>query len=92
MKTNEDLIFDKDGIYEVLLGTNGVKPIVRPIGIIKKDGNLKAKIYKGTLTLRNLQLNDTCSINFTEPENFWYSFRDEVPFTYIWEFQFYRDI
>lgn len=81
MERNGDLTFDKDGIYEVLLGTNGVKPIIRPIGIIKKGEKLTAKIYKGTLTFRNLQLNEICSINFTEPENFWYSFRDEVPFT-----------
>ncbi|TRM74769.1 DUF447 domain-containing protein, partial [Sulfolobus sp. A20-N-F8] len=35
MKKFLKMFFPYDGIYEVLLGTNGVKPNLKPIGIIR---------------------------------------------------------
>ncbi len=86
MGNDADLIFVKDGIYEVLLGSSGVRTILRPIGIIKRNGKLKARIYRDTTTFKNIQINDRCSINFSSPIDFWYSFKNEL------KFRLYRDV
>jgi hypothetical protein len=84
MLSRVNLIFDKDGIYEILLGTNGIRPALRPIGLIKSENSLKARIYKGTLTLANLFRNDICSINFASPKDFWYAIKDKIPYSFYY--------
>lgn len=56
-------VFPYDGIYEVIIGSNGDKPNLAPIGIIKKGNVLKSKIYKDTVTFHNFLKNSKCSIN-----------------------------
>ncbi|MFP3260379.1 MAG: DUF447 family protein [Sulfolobus sp.] len=70
-----DLIFPHDGVFEVILGTTGVRPNLAPIGIIREKSVLKSKIYKSTLTYQNLQVNRKCSVNVTlDPLLFYYCF------------------
>ena len=82
-------IFPTDGIYEVILGSNGEKPNLAPIGIIKEGNILKSKIYKNTLTFSNLLKNPKCSINVVHDANLFFdsffgfirpsSFIDNIP-------------
>ncbi|AOL15771.1 hypothetical protein BFU36_02445 [Sulfolobus sp. A20] len=83
MKKFLKMFFPYDGIYEVLLGTNGVKPNLKPIGIIRSDVNtITLKIYKNTLTYSNLIINNKCSINIvTNPEVFLSSLIQDLNFT-----------
>ena len=82
-------VFPADGIYEVILGSNGEKPNLAPIGIIKEGGVLKSKIYMNTLTFSNLLKQPKCSINIVHDANLFFdaffdsiepnSFLDEIP-------------
>lgn len=56
-------VFPSDGIYEVILGTNGKKLNLSPIGIVKEGDILKSKIYQNTMTFSNLLHYPKCSIN-----------------------------
>lgn len=64
------MFFPHDGIYEVLVGTSGIKPIIKPLGIIVEANELRFKIYKSTLTYSNLEKNQICSIHITLDTNF----------------------
>ena len=55
MKKFLKAFFPHDGIYETLLGTTGIKPIIKPIGVIVNGYDLKIKVYRNTLTFANLQ-------------------------------------
>ena len=82
-------VFPTDGIYEVILGSNGEKPNLAPIGIIKEGNVLKSKIYMNTLTFSNLLKKPKCSINIVHDANLFFdaffgsiepsSFIDEIP-------------
>ena len=82
-------IFPSDGIYEVILGSNGEKPNLAPVGIVKEGNVLKSKIYKDTLTFSNLLKKSKCSINIVQDPNLFFdsffgsievnSFLDDVP-------------
>nr|MCL7343321.1 hypothetical protein [Candidatus Aramenus sulfurataquae] len=41
-------IFPGEGVFEVILGTNGVKPNLSPIGVIKKGKSSRLR-YTGKL-------------------------------------------
>ncbi|ACP38169.1 DUF447 domain-containing protein [Saccharolobus islandicus] len=70
MKKFLKMFFPHDGIYEVLVGTSGIKPIIKPLGIIVEANELRFKIYKSTLTYSNLEKNRICSIHVTLDINF----------------------
>ncbi|MCH4814932.1 MAG: DUF447 family protein [Saccharolobus sp.] len=70
MKKFLKMFFPHDGIYEVLVGTSGIKPIIKPLGIIVEANELRFKIYKSTLTYSNLEKNQICSIHITLDTNF----------------------
>ena len=82
-------VFPNDGIYEVILGSNGEKPNLAPIGIIKEGDALKSKIYQDTLTFSNLLKKPKCSINIVQDPNLFFdaffgsieisSFLDNIP-------------
>ncbi|BFH73492.1 DUF447 family protein [Sulfurisphaera javensis] len=80
-----NLVFPYDGIYEVILGTNGEKPNLAPIGIIKSGNVLKSKIYRNTITFSNLLKFPKCSINIVSDSNlFFNAFFDELkPNTFL---------
>lgn len=60
--------FPTDGIYEVILGTNGVQKNLAPIGVIKEGDKLLIRLYKDTVTFRNLLTYPYCTINVvTDP-------------------------
>ncbi|WP_338601127.1 DUF447 domain-containing protein [Sulfolobus tengchongensis] len=65
MKKFLKMFFPHDGIYEVLVGTSGIKPIIKPLGIIVNGNELNFRIYKNTLTFANLEKNNRCSIHIT---------------------------
>lgn len=59
------MFFPHDGIYETLVGTSGVRPVIKPLGIIVNNDSLSLRIYKNTLTFANLTKNNKCSIHIT---------------------------
>ncbi|AAY79993.1 DUF447 domain-containing protein [Sulfolobus acidocaldarius] len=74
-----DFIFPHDGYYEVILGTNGVRLNLSPIGIIREGQELKSRIYEDTLTFQNVMKNNKCSINITlDPFQFYYGFTNNI--------------
>ncbi|BFI75184.1 DUF447 domain-containing protein [Sulfurisphaera ohwakuensis] len=74
-----NFVFPYDGIYEVILGSNGVKPNLAPIGIIKEGNTLKSKVYKDTLTFSNLIKYQKCSLNIiTDSRVFFEAFFNEL--------------
>jgi len=84
-----NIVFPADGVYEVILGSNGEKPNLAPIGVIKEGNVLKSKIYMNTLTFSNLLKKPKCSINIIHDANLFFdaffgslkpsSFLDEIP-------------
>lgn len=56
-------IFPEDGIYEVILGTKGLKENISPIGVIVNQDKLRIKLYKCTVTYQNILTYSYCSIN-----------------------------
>lgn len=76
------MFFPHDGIYEVLVGTSGIKPIIKPLGIIVEANELRSKIYKSTLTYSNLEKNNKCSIHVTLDTTFFIlSMLDKLTFS-----------
>ncbi|MBW9140582.1 MAG: DUF447 family protein [Candidatus Aramenus sp.] len=66
-------IFPGEGVFEVILGTNGVKPNLSPIGVIKKGEELTSKIYRETLTYSNIMKLALCTIHVTDDPRIFYS-------------------
>ncbi|MQL54836.1 DUF447 domain-containing protein [Acidianus ambivalens] len=56
-------IFPSNGIYEVILGTKGIRDNISPIGVIVNENQLKVKLYKCTTTYQNILVYPYCSIN-----------------------------
>ncbi|AAK41022.1 DUF447 family protein [Saccharolobus solfataricus] len=82
MKKFLKMFFPHDGIYEVLVGTSGIKPIIKPLGIIVEANELRSKIYKSTLTYSNLEKNNKCSIHVTLDTTFFIlSMLDKLTFS-----------
>ncbi len=77
-------IFPGDGVFEVVLGTNGVKPNLSPIGVIKKGDELTAKIYKDTLTYSNLISTHFCTMHITDdPRIFYLALMGDLEFSLV---------
>jgi len=67
-------IFPHDGVFEIILGSSGVRPNLSPIGVRRRGEELTIKVYNGTLTLSNLRINPKCTINVTsDPTHFFLS-------------------
>ncbi|MEM4884803.1 MAG: DUF447 family protein [Saccharolobus sp.] len=81
MKKFLKAFFPRDGIYETLVGTTGIKPIIKPIGVIVNGYDLKIKVYRNTLTFANLQNTNKCAINIaTDSELFILSILEKLDF------------
>lgn len=46
--------FPQDGIYEVILSTTGELDNIAPVGVRRKNGVLRIRVYRETLTLQNI--------------------------------------
>jgi hypothetical protein len=78
-------IFLEEGIYEVLVSSNGVSPNISPIGVIKKGNKLYFKLYENTLTLKNIEINSKCGIIITSDASlFYYALIDKLKIDYFY--------
>ncbi|EZQ03866.1 hypothetical protein CM19_09105 [Candidatus Acidianus copahuensis] len=64
--------FPNDGIYESIVGTNGISKNLSPIGIVKTENRLIMKLYKNTDTIKNLAIYPFCSVNIVHDPQLFY--------------------